>query len=306
MTPAAGSNLDEGNAGLRRLIENTLERSDAHAIAAPFLPELARPERSVRAVLLYGSCLWSHLRQPTSHPDFFVIVDSLRAWHGRRWPALLDSVLPPGTYRLRAGAQEAKLLVTSTATLASHCSPAAPDLHHLGRMSKRLALVWARDEESRQLVIDAQAAALRTQAPMALARLGETISVEQFMLALLGLSYEGEVRIAEPGKVAALFDAERDYYCAIGRALLAEKPVRADPAQLARRLRRSRRRAIFRWPKYIWSYDGWLDYVLAKLARTGARFPVTETERRFWFVLGFGVLWRLARGGRLTGAGRQA
>jgi hypothetical protein len=308
MTAAAAPFLDERAPTLDRLIDDALDRSgaDAREIAAPFLPLLARPERGVRAVLLYGSCLWSELRRPTSHPDFFLIVDSLRAWHGRRWPALLDSLLPPGTYRLRAGALPAKVSITSAAQLARLCSPAAPDLHHLGRLSKRVALVWARDAQSRQLVVDAQTAALRTLAPLARTVLGERFSVDEFMLALLDLSYEGEVRIAERGKVAALFHAEREHYRAVGRALLADAPAPFDRARRAAWLRRSRRRALLRWPKYIWSYDGWLDYVLEKLARTGERFQISARERRYWFVLGFGVLWRLARAGRLTGAGRSA
>jgi hypothetical protein len=306
MTAATVPIVEQKRPALSRLIDDALEFSGAAEMAAPFLPELARPERSVRAVLLYGSCLWSGLRRPTSHPDFFVIVDSLRTWHGRRWPALLDRLLPPGTYRLRAGARQAKVSVTESHELARLCGLLAPDLHHLGRFSKRFALVWARDEMSRRLVIEAQTSALKTLAPLALARLGEAFSVDDFMRALLSLSYDGEVRIAEPGKVAALYQAEREHYRAIGHALLADGPARADPALLERRLRRSRRRAILRWPKYIWSYDGWLDYVTEKLARTGERFPISAFERRYWFVMGFPVLWRLAHAGRLSGPGRYA
>jgi hypothetical protein len=290
---------------VRELLDGALDCAAAHAVAAPFLPELARPERGVRAIVLYGSCLWSDLRRPTSHPDFFVVVDSLRAWHGRSWPALLDRVLPPGTYRLRSGALEAKVSVTTAEQLARLCSPAAPDLHLLGRLSKRVALVWTRDAASRALVLDAQQAALETLTSLARARLREVFSVDEFMLALLRLSYEGEVRIAEHGKVQALFDVEREHYRALGRALLQHPAPYVSRAELARWLRRSRRRAILRWPKYIWSYDGWLDYVTEKLARTGERFPLSARERRYWFVLGFGVLWRLARSGRLS-AGRQA
>ncbi|HZS40379.1 MAG TPA: hypothetical protein VFF06_26285 [Polyangia bacterium] len=295
--PAAGS-----IPSLRDLLDAALDHPPARAVAEPFLAELARPERSVRAVVLYGSCLWSGLRGPTSHPDFFVVVDSLRAWHRRLWPTLLNVLLPPSIYRLRAGALEAKVSITSAAQLARHVSPDAPDLHHLGRWSKRVALVWSRDAASRRLVVDAQQAALETLAPLARARLGDDLGVDEFMHMLLRLSYEAEVRIAEHGKVAALFEVEREHYRAIGRALVAGLPPgRITPAEVERRLRRSRRRAVLRWPKYICTYDGWLDYVLAKLARTGDRWSLSERERRHPLLFGIPVIWRLARAKRLSG-----
>src|SRR5690349_14141328 len=90
-------------APLRELLDAALDPTAARELAGPFLAQLARPELSVRAVLLYGSCLWPGLRGPTSHPDFFVVVDSLRAWHGSLSHALFNLVLPPSVYRLRAG-----------------------------------------------------------------------------------------------------------------------------------------------------------------------------------------------------------
>jgi hypothetical protein len=284
----------------------------ASAIAQPFLAELARPERGACAVLLYGSSLWSELHGSGSHPDFFVIVDSLRAWHRGLVPRLLNAILPPSIYRLRVGGQEAKVSITSVAQLKRYCSPRAPDLHHLGRLSKRVALVWARDDAARATVAEAQRAALQTLTPLALSGLGETVAIDDFMYRLLRLSYEAEVRIVEPGKVAALFDVEREHYRAIGRELLASfgalvdddeaelpRGCGAPPAELESRLRRSRRRAILRWPKYILTFDGWLDYVMAKLARTGARPPLTERQRKHPLLFGMPFLLRLARAKRL-------
>jgi hypothetical protein len=313
MLAVAASALDS-RGRLRALLDGALDPRSARAIAEPFLPQLALPERSVRAVVLYGSCLWPELRGSTSHPDFFLVVDSLRDWHGRLSHRVLNACLPPSIYRLRAGGLEAKVSVTSTAQLARYVSPQAPDLHHLGRFSKRLALVWTRDEASRQLIIDASEAALATLAPLVRSRLGDEVDVDAFMLALLSLSYEAEVRIAEHGKVAALFEVEREHYRAIGRELLSGMggfpdgagrsfwlpPDAGKPGRVERALRRSRRRAILRWPKYICTYDGWLDYVMAKLARTGDPFSLTPLERRYWLLFGIPVLWRLARGRRLT------
>ncbi len=305
-----------GRRRLRALVDAALDMPAAHAAAQPFLDELAaHPERSVRAVVLYGSCLWPSVRGESSCPDFIVVVDSLRAYFGSVGPALLGAVLPPSVYRLRSGDQFAKLSVASVAQLKSQCGDAAKDLHLAGRLSKRVALVWARDEASRALVVDAQLAALRTLAPLALARLGRRVALDGFVDAVLRLSYESEVRIVEPTKVTALFAAEREHYRAVGRALLDEigaEPVAssdelvvpahavAPKAELERRLRRSRRRALLRWPKYLVTYDGWLEYLTMKLARAGTPVALSAWQRRLPLILALPVLWRLALARRLA------
>jgi hypothetical protein len=306
--PAGGS--------LRALVDAALEMPHAHAAAQPFLDELvARPERSVRAVLLYGSCLWPSVRGQNSCPDFIVVVDSLRAFHGSFAPALLGAVLPPSVYRLRRGEQYAKLSIATAEQVVSQCTTVAKDLHLAGRLSKRVALLWARDAASRSLIVDAQLAALRTLAPLALARIGRRVALDRFIDALLRLSYESEVRIIEPTKVAALFDAEREHYRAVAQALLLEAGARLDatsselivperaiapPAILRRRLGRSRRRALLRWPKYLVTYDGWLDYLTKKLARAGTPVALSEWQRRMPLLLALPVLYRLAMARRLA------
>jgi hypothetical protein len=302
---------------LAGLVDGALALPRATRIAHPFLGELvSSPERGVRAVLLYGSCLWPTVRGRASCPDLMVIVDSLKRFHRSFASALLGALLPPSVYRLRRGDEVyAKLSVATVAQLESGCSPMAKDLHLAGRLSKRVALVWARDAESRTLVVDAQVAALRTLAPLALSRLGRRVALDRFIETLLRLSYESEIRIVEPAKVAALFEAEPEHYRAIAHALLAELGARpqggtgelivppgaiAASALLARRLRRSRRRALLRWPKYLLTYDGWLDYLLKKLERTGQPVVLTEWQRRLPLVLALPVLFRLATSHRLA------
>jgi hypothetical protein len=298
------------------LVDGALDMPAAHQTARPFLDELLWPRRNgVRAVLLYGSCLWPSVRGQNSCPDFIVIVDSLRAFHRSFASALLGTVLPPSVYRLRKGGAYAKLSIATAAQLESQCAQSGKDLHLAGRLCKRVALVWARDADSRALVVDAQVAALRTLAPLALSRLGHRVVLDGFIEALLRLSYESEIRIVEPTKVAALFAAERGHYRAVAEALLCElgsqpdgrsaelvvPPRAAAPrALLARRLRRSRRRALLRMPKYLLTYDGWLDYLLTKLARTGQPVALSDWQRRLPLILALPVLYRLATARRLA------
>jgi len=311
-----GSRAGSTGDGLAELVAGALEVPGAVATAQPFLDELVSPpERGVRAVLLYGSCLWPSVRGRASCPDFLVIVDSLQRFHRNLGSAFLGSVLPPSVYRLRRRESFAKLSVATVAQLRSQCGATGKDLHLAGRLSKRVALVWARDADSRALVVEAQLAALRTLAPLALSRLGGRVDVDGFIEALLRLSYESEIRIVEPAKVGALFAAEPEHYRRVARALLAELGARHDAdgarlvvppravaphALLSARLRRSRRRAFLRLPKYLITYDGWLDYLLKKLERVGQPVALSEWQRRLPLILALPVLVRLATARRLA------
>lgn len=306
-------------ADLTARIEDGLTVPGAAEIAAPFLPALTAPGRGVQAILLYGSVLWNATRDKTSQPDFIVVVDNLSAWYRRLRDRVWAAVLPPAVHCLRAegasgvreGAALAKVSVVSATQLASETSNTAKDLHLAGRLSKRVALVWSRDPQARARIVDAKRAALTTVARLTISRFDGAISLDDFLAAMLGLSYESEVRIVEPGKIAALLDVECDHYRALGRALLPAlgatpvdaaasvfqlPPGAADArAELQRCLRRSRRRAYLRWPKYLVTYDGWLDYLLQKLARTGTPVALTERQRRHPLIFAIPVLYQMMR-----------
>jgi hypothetical protein len=300
---------------LTAVLDAGLSLGGAAETAAPFLPALTEPERGVQAVLLYGSTLWSALRGAGSHPDFIAVVDDLRGWtHGlpaRLWGA----VLPPTVFHLRAEGAEAKVSVVTERQLAAATESSTRDLHLAGRLSKRVALVWCRDEGARWLVLEAQRAALEVMGRLALARFEVRVELDEFLETLLGLSYESEIRIVEPGKIRGLYDVEREHYRVLGRALLAalgampiegepdafELPpgVSALPTELRRRLRQSRRRAALRLPKYLATYDGWLEYLVQKLARSGNTVSLTERQRRHPLIFAFPVLFRLIRARRV-------
>jgi len=301
----------EAEEDLTARIEEGLTVRGAAEIAAPFLPALTAPGRGVQAILLYGSVLWNATRDKTSQPDFIVVVDSLSAWYRRFRDRLWGAVLPPAVHCLREGDALAKVSVVTARQLASQTGDAAKDLHLSGRLSKRVALVWARDPQARQRIVDAKRAALQTVARLTISRFAGAIALDDFLTAMLGLSYESEVRIVEPGKIAALLGVERDHYRVLGRALLSSlgaTPVDATGSvyqlpssaaaargELERCLRRSRRRAYLRWPKYLATYDGWLDYLLQKLARSGNQVSLTERQRRHPLIFALPVLYQMMR-----------
>ena len=309
---------------LDRLIADALPCRDERA--ERFLPQLMNGP-GVLAVVFYGSRL-ARIGAADSEPDFFVVVDGLRRYHGPGarglGAALLGGVLPPSTYRARVVAEGrtlgAKVCVISASQLRRQTSPAADDLHHLGRFSKRIGLLpGACRGQGAALVASARRSALLALAPHALALLPESFSLDDFLHLLLGISYRGEPRVVEPGKVERLLAADLDHYRAVARAVLAARHDVASlggdayaqpPPELAARevardvtlqlIARSRRRALLRWPKHLVTFDGWLDYVLAKIERhTGRALPLSPRARRHPLIFGWADLLRLRQQGLL-------
>jgi hypothetical protein len=149
--------------------------------------------------------------------------------------------------------------------------------------------------------------------PLVLARLDERFALDQFIESLLAISYESERRGFESGRAAALFAVEREHYRRLARELLADagcasageahfikdRAPSTPPRELARRMRRSRRRALERWPKYLITFDGWIDYALAKLERAGRHVTLSPRQQRHPLLFAWPALYRLARDGVL-------
>jgi hypothetical protein len=298
----------------------------------------------VVAIVLYGSCLSADTRKTGAFFDFFVIVDSYRDYFARTAHAMVGPVLPPSVFYTvfdghaprdagdtrdtgdTGGALRCKYNVISRAQFIEETGPGASDIHTLGRFSKRVGLVHARDEASRQLVLSRIESAMRTVLGLTLTRLGSSFGFEELLLAQMGISYEGEHRVKEASKVRALLEAERAYYQAAYGALVAERvqtgelrrtatgadgpdleleqPGAGAPAHEAARvaterfLARSRVRGVCRWPKYVLTVDNWVEIVLDKLERhNGVRLELTPLQRRYPLVFGWGHLARLLREG---------
>jgi hypothetical protein len=287
-------------------IEQAIERKLGEPIpeAADHLGALLPGGDEPALVFAYGSCISTRTRTPSSFFDFYVVADRparyLRAAFGTgALQGALARVLPPSVYHRTAGGRRMKVCVVSREQLRRETGPRARDIHHLGRFSKRMALLHARDDASRAEATGFVASALRTLHGHALALLSAGHSDEDFALTLLRLSYLGEQRVAEDDKVRALYEAERDYYRTIFSLLRAEPPAMApDRTRTERFLAKSRRRGLCRWPKYVLTVDGWLDILLDKLERHhGVKLELTERQRRWPLIFGWSKYFQMRRRG---------
>ncbi|MBI5709955.1 MAG: hypothetical protein HZC42_06565 [Candidatus Eisenbacteria bacterium] len=280
----------------------------ARHVAAAFGPATA-------ALVHYGS--WAQQLAPPagSARDFFVIVDGYGAAYRalaagrrlRRPPGLatfLNRVLPPNVLSLEVpgGSRPrlAKCAVLSLRDLRAACGPRPRDQWVRGRLFQQVQLVWARDPQSREAVLEALREARARTFEWGRTFLPAFFDADAYAHALLRASYAGEIRPEEPGHVAALVTAQRGTLLPVCEALLGHLArhgvlaregnrfrQRRPPSTLRRLVARlwfagSKLRATLRWAKYVALYDGWLDYVVNKVERrSGVVIELTPRERRW-------------------------
>jgi hypothetical protein len=293
----------------------------AQELVAPYLALFhSRYAGQLAAVIFYGSCLSERTRSPSSTPDFFVVTRDGAIPAHSRLTRLLHPVLPPASQSAELVAEGRprwfKYVYLDIAQLERLCSPAMTDLFTAGRLSKRVALVWASDPATARRVAAALAAAALSLLPLACALLPESFGLDDYIQAAVGLSYRSEYRIETPGKVAALVAAFPDHYQALCRRVLEVGEAGGLVARLegeryrnrlsaAQReaalalLRRSRVRGLARWPKVLLTMERWSEAVLGKLERVDPSLRVPDRHRRHPFVFALPYLIMLLRRGYL-------
>lgn len=272
---------------------------------------------STVAVMHYGSHAQGRRPAADSAFDFFVVVDSYRdaytslkatigTSYGPGLATALANRLPPNviavTQPLPDGTgRRAKCCVLSLAHLQWACSPRAWDHFCQGRLMQVVLIGWSRDAQA-TAAIEAALSAVRHHTPVWVApSLPATFCVEDYLVTALRRSLSGEIRPEQADHartlVAAQMETLRPLYrevldaeVAAGR-FVAEAPdryrLRAAPSTwhtLRVRLyfHHSKVRATVRLLKHVVLYDGWLDYIVRKVERSGnAKVELTEREKRW-------------------------
>lgn len=267
------------------------------------------------AVIHYGSHAHRSDARRESAYDFFVIVDrygpayrslrhSLGSLFSPRRATLLARILPPNVLSIPERGVPAplstKCAVLSLDDLERACSPRARDHFVQGRLFQKVQLPWTRDEHSRTRVANALMNARVGTFAWVRPYLPREFDVETYCRKLLETSYAGEIRPEGGERTGVLLAAQRDAMVRMYAALLerlAGSTIVAQRAKVYRLASRvgpvyrlrvflyfqiSRTRATLRWAKYIALYEGWLDYIVQKIARrSGMEIELTPRERRW-------------------------
>ena len=291
-------------------------------------PIVARADGSVAVALFYGSCLSDVMKDKSSFPDLFLVVEDYRAFHSNGRHALLNRFIPPNCYYFedRDGdgtSLKYKYCVIDRGGFERETSPRACDSYHFGRFAKRVGMVYARDAGVRDSVTRGLLQAAWTNMLYSIPLQPGAFDLETFIRTALSLSYMGERRTEGTEKIDKIFRSEADYYRDLYGLLLdafveidGETVRSAGDGTFTRETgtpvenRRSRKtqlliwktrfRTRIRWFKNILTVPSWIDYLQEKVERTtGERIELTKTERRFIFIFAWKYYFRLKREGKL-------
>jgi hypothetical protein len=270
---------------------------------------------ATQAVIHYGSRAQGRWTRSESAFDFFVVVTgygeayrSLARTAGmHRSPRVATGfarILPPNVISLRhttdGGERLAKVAVFSERDFGRETSERARDHFTRGRLMQHVVIAWARDAGARKIAVQGIVNARRTTFQWGRPFLPAEFSVEEFCAALLAKSLQGEIRPERTDHAANLVAAQRDTLIAAYGELLEELATHGAVERMGSRyaltrkvgafertrinlyFRISKTRNFVRLFKHVALYDGWMDYILEKIARSsGMRINVTERERRW-------------------------
>jgi hypothetical protein len=281
---------------------------------------------AVAAVLFYGSCLRRNTCEGVL--DFYVLVDSYRSAYRSRALVLANALLPPNVFyhelRGPAGTLRAKYAVLSTRDFVKAMAPRRLDGRVWARFCQPAALVYARDDAIRRVVVGAVAQAVLTALERALTWLPGDGDVQRFRATELWNAgfretYRSELRSESPETIRSLVASDPERYervarealrllAARGRIELREEEgggltIVSSAASRRRRRRLARLRrpfsktlAVLGLVKTAGTFGDWVPYVIWKLERhSGASIHLSERQRRHPLVLGWPVLFRLLR-----------
>ncbi|HXB53651.1 MAG TPA: hypothetical protein VN461_02645 [Vicinamibacteria bacterium] len=308
----------------------------AAAAAAQVLAQAAGAE--LRGVVFFGSRRTEAGADPWSAYDFFVLTRAYRGFYSalrkagkvKRSPAvlaLLNALLPPSQVSLWLGTPDAplhaKCSVLSFTAFLRETSRRRHDHFCIGRLFQPSEIVHAADEATAERILDGLVSAHEETYRWVRPWLPAQFDAEAYGRTLLRVSMAREIRPEPPGRADALWEVQRreqgPVYALLLETLAAGGELRPSgeapgtyqlvrPVSAAERLgiqayfAWSLLRATARWGKHVFTFEGWLDYILRKARRhVGEEIVLSPRERRwpllFLWPRFFRYLRRRGRGG---------
>jgi hypothetical protein len=164
------------------------------------------------------------------------------------------------------------------------------------RFAQPSALVFARDDKTRNDVAASISEALRTAFANAKALTNETDALA-IWTAGFNATYQSEFRSEKTSRAANLVSSEPDYYRQAAKLLASETPVHAN--QTLRRLT-GKGWSMLRLIKAAFTFQGGADYIAWKIERhSGEKIILTDWQRRHPIVAGLLLLPVLLRKGAI-------
>lgn len=266
--------------------------------------------RGVAAVLFYGN----RLREIDAGGllDFYVLTDGNSAYHGAGASAFFNKILPPNVYfreiEHETNVVNAKVAVMTLSSFRKKMSPKSWDTTLWARFCQPARLVYCRDKESREVVIDAITAAYQTAMWWAFRLSSNTHSATALWTDLFSRTYGAELRVESGSraetivaKAPALYQSLHQAFIEDGSngSIIKEEAGKAHK-QWARRRLIGKVQNFLRLIKAAFTFSGGISYALSKVERHSGRPVVLKPwEKRFPWLAAPLIFFRLLIEGRL-------
>jgi hypothetical protein len=249
------------------------------------------------AILAYGSCLRGAAVADTLM-DFYVLTENFSGVSSNIISRVACCIVPPNVYYAETefGGQRlrAKYALLALPLFAKWMARDTSNPYFWARFAQPSALIYARDDKTRNDVVDSISEALRTGFANAKALTAETDALA-IWTAGFNATYQSEFRSEKANRAASIVSAEPGYYREAARLLASETPIHTN--QTLRRLT-GKGWSVLRLIKAAFTFQGGADYIAWKIERhSGEKIILTDWQRRHPVIAGLLLLPALLRKG---------
>ncbi len=282
-----------------------------------FLKYFLEHFEGIKCVFMYGSMLNPILSTSTSFPDFYVIVDDYKRFYKSNIHVVLNRILPPNSYFLKIDNSGLSMpfkycVLDENALNRTTHYPGLKDFFVAGRLSKRIGILYVKDQKFLSQFLEDVYNAMRFNVMFAMSEMTKPFTLNDFILHLLGLSYRAEVRTETEDKIISIYNSEKNFYQEIYGSFLEQesftgslqikdgsyvtiKPYFTEE-YTKRFIKTSRKRAISRLSKSIYTFSNYVDYLESKVERTtGEKLELSNLDRRFPLIFGWRHVFKLLK-----------
>lgn len=251
------------------------------------------------AILAYGSCLRG-VAAADALMDFYVLTENFSGVSTNVISRVACCLVPPNVYyaetELDGQRLCAKYALLPLRLFAKWMTRETGNPYFWARFAQPAALVYVRDDKTRDDVVTSISEALRTTFANAKALTVETDALAIWTAGFTA-TYQSEFRSEKTNRAASIVSAEPDYYREAARLLASETPIHAN--QTLRRLT-GKGWSVLRLIKAAFTFQGGPDYIVWKIERhSGEKIILTDWQRRHPIIAGLLLLPSLLRKGAI-------
>ncbi len=249
-----------------------------------------------RAVLFYGSCL-REKQLDGLMLDFYLIVSDYPSAYDKAWLAKANALIPPNVFPFQHGALAAKYAVLSEADFHRLNGPETLNVSVWARFAQPSRLVWAADNQARDIAVRSVARA----APTLLAAAGRIDGEEplDWWRRAFALTYSAELRAERKGRSGSIVDTDPERYSRFAPPAMAAIPDGTGGAWTRRRLA-GKLLSVLRLAKASATYAGGAEYIAWKINRhAGTSIELRPWQKRHPLLATISLLPRLLKSGAI-------